>query len=193
VSALAGVIVLACPASVLAGGVTGSDVVSPANSTNAAGRAEAFSQTASASGTVDRLSAYLDGTSTAAQFVVRFYTDASSRPDRRLARCTVTSPRAGAWESCRVTAVSITGGRGYWAAILQPRCSTGTIKLRDCVERGGTDLARPLAVRTVCGSSPVSSLVLVSGIPLTKRSSIGFQMRISPRCMSVSGRGLGTR
>jgi PA14 domain len=136
VCALASVIVLACPASVLAGGFTGSNVVQPAIDTNVAGRAEAFSQTASASGTIDRLSFYLDGTSTASQVAVGLYSDASLSPGRRLGRCTVTRPRAGGWSSCGLAAVSITSGRRYWAAILQPTSSTGTIKFRDVLSVG---------------------------------------------------------
>lgn len=45
-------------------------------------------------------------------------------------------PRAGAWNSCRVTAVGVTSGRRYWAAILQPTRSTGVIRFRD-VPSGG--------------------------------------------------------
>jgi hypothetical protein len=159
VCALASVIVLACPASVPAGGFTGSNVIQPVIDTNPAGRAEAFSQTASQSGMVDRLSFYLDGTSTASEVVVGLYTDAGSRPDRRLARCTVTRPRAGAWSSCGIAVVSITGGRRYWAAILRPRSSTGTIRFRDVLSGGAP--------------SYVSTSASLGSLPRTYKAGLG--------------------
>lgn len=137
VCALASVAALACPALAQAGGFTGSGVIQPRIDTNSIGRADAFAQTASASGTIDRLSFYLDATSTASEVDVGLYTDASSRPGRRLASCTVIRPRAGAWNSCSVAAVGITSGRAYWGAILQPTRSTGAIRFRDVLS-GGT-------------------------------------------------------
>ena len=138
---LASVFFLTCPALALAGGFAGSDVIHPGIDTNSIGRAKAFAQTASASGTIDRLSFYLDGTSTASEVAVGLYTDASSRPGRRLASCTVRRPRAGAWNSCSVAAVDLTRGRAYWGAILQPTRSTGAIRFRDVLGGGARSYA----------------------------------------------------
>ena len=49
-------------------------------------------------------------------------------------------PRAGAWNSCRVTAVGVTSGRRYWAAILQPTRSTGVIRVPRCAQRRRPEL-----------------------------------------------------
>src|SRR4051794_8453742 len=101
---------------------------------NAAGRAQTYLATASASGAVDRLSVYLDRSSTASSVELGLY----SGQNARLARCVVNSPRANAWNRCTFSAASVTAGTVYWVAILQPSGTSGTIQYRSTQGSGRT-------------------------------------------------------
>jgi hypothetical protein len=96
---------------------------------NPAGAAEAFQYTAGASGTVNKLSVYIDAGSTATQVVVGLYgTAASGNPGALLAQGTIANPINGAWNAVTIPAVTITSGTKYWIAVLGP---SGTIQFRD--------------------------------------------------------------
>src|SRR3954454_23252467 len=123
--------VVGCPARASAGGFAGSDAIYPHTDKTAAGRARAFSQNPIAAGRISRLSVYLSRKSTASGVKLGLYSDARSRPGRRLAFCALTRPRGGRWNSCRVSPVIILRRTRYWAAVLQPRRSTGTLRFRD--------------------------------------------------------------
>src|ERR1700730_3509329 len=62
---------------------------------NAAGQAEAYQTTASASGTVTKLSVYVDTGSTATKLIAGVYGDAGGHPGTLLAQGSLTSPVAG--------------------------------------------------------------------------------------------------
>jgi hypothetical protein len=96
-----------------------------------AGMAEAFQYTATSSGTVGRLSVYIDGASTASRVVVGLYRNgATGHPDVLLGQGTITSPVKGAWNSVGVSPVAVTAGATYWIAVLGPS-GTGPVYFRD--------------------------------------------------------------
>ena len=75
------------PSSASVGGFVGSDAIQTGGDTSAAGTARAFIQNATAAGTINRLSVYLDARNTASQVTLGLYANSSSRPGRRLAFC----------------------------------------------------------------------------------------------------------
>src|SRR6476659_4699676 len=89
---------LAAPAaaSAAASPVVGSSSTASNVDSNAAGRAQSYRVKASASGSVSRLSVYLDRASTGSAVELGLY----SAQNARLARCVVSSPRADAWNRC---------------------------------------------------------------------------------------------
>ena len=98
---------------------------------NSAGQAEAFKTTATGTGSMNKLSFYLDATSAAASVTVGLYADNAGSPGSLLGQATLSSPAKGAWNSVTLaTPVSVTGGTAYWIALLGPT-GTGTIQFRD--------------------------------------------------------------
>jgi hypothetical protein len=117
----------------------GSASVGTAVDGNTAGRTQDYRVSASATEDVDRLSVYLDGSSTAKSVEIGLYQSASStRAGARLARCVVAAPVANAWNRCSITAVSVTKDTTYWLAILHPSGSAGTIRYRNRTGTGRT-------------------------------------------------------
>jgi hypothetical protein len=97
---------------------------------NAAGIAESFLYTATASGQVNTLSVYLDATSTATSVVLGLYANTlSDNPGTLLAQATITQPVAG-WNSVSIPSASITAGGKYWITILGP-LGGGVVRFRD--------------------------------------------------------------
>jgi len=115
----------------------GDQQIEPKTDLNAAGSAEAFRQVASETGTLTKLTVYVDPTSQATQLVAGIYTDSGGHPGLLLGQGTLASPAAGAWNDVSVPAVSITGGTAYWIAILSPD-GAGTLRFRDRCCGGGT-------------------------------------------------------
>ena len=101
---------------------------------NAAGLAEAFKTTASASGTLGKLTVYVDATSTATSLTAGLYADNGGHPGTLLAQGSINAPVAGTWNDVTVTSVQVTSGSNYWIALLAPNGSSGTLRFR---ERGG--------------------------------------------------------
>jgi hypothetical protein len=101
---------------------------------NTPGVAQAYPYTAGTAGTLSTLSAYIDSPNQASSVMIGLYSDAGGNPSTRLATCTFTAPKAGAWNSC-ATSAAVTAGTTYWLAILGPT-GTGTIAYRD--SPGGT-------------------------------------------------------
>jgi hypothetical protein len=99
---------------------------------NAAGHAEAFRATASASGTVTSLSVYVDSSSGGTSMVAGLYRDNGGTPGGLLAQGQLTHPAAG-WNTVTVPAVNVTGGGVYWIAVLGP-AGSGTLAFRDVVQ-----------------------------------------------------------
>jgi hypothetical protein len=134
---------------------------------NPAGMAEAFRFTASASGTADQLSIYLDSRNNASRVVVGLYTsNASNNPGTLLAQATISSPVSGAWNTVAIPATNITAGAAYWLAVLGPEGS-GTVQFRDLASGGArtqtssqknlTTLPATWSPGTTYANSPVSA------------------------------------
>jgi hypothetical protein len=105
---------------------------------NAAGVAEAFHFTASASGVLDHFSVYLDKTSKASRVVVGIYSGTATHPTALLTQAAVTAPATTVWNIASTTPVGLVSGQDYWITILAP-AGTGTVAFRDrCCGGGGT-------------------------------------------------------
>lgn len=125
----------------------GSDIA-----TNPAGQARDYQVTSDATGNVDQLSIYLDGSNTASRVELGLYTGHRAL----LGRCVISTPAADKWNRCTFTAVSVTQGTRYLLAVLEPLGSTGTIRYRST---GGV------------GRSYVSASTQLTQLPATWTSS----------------------
>lgn len=99
------------------------------------GQAEAFRSTATASGTIASLSAYLDPASAAGTVSVGLYSDSGGHPGTLLAQGTITHPVAGGWNTVLVAPTHLSSGTAYWLSLLAP-AGTGTIAFRDSASGG---------------------------------------------------------
>ena len=108
--------------------LVGSSTVQGSGDTSAAGIAEAFQYTAKSSGTVNTISLYVNAGGSATSIVVGIYANASGNPGTLLASATIGSPKAGAWNTVSIPAVSVTSGSVYWLAALAP---SGVLAIRD--------------------------------------------------------------
>jgi outer membrane protein assembly factor BamB len=152
---LAGVVAacaIALPASAQAATLVGTTTVQTGKDSNTAGRAEAFTTTASATGAVGQLSVYLDASSTASKVSIGLYANASGHPGALLTSGTVTTPHAGAWNSVDVASANVTSGTTYWLAVLGPTGSTGTVFFRD--KANGTGAAAETSSSSALASLP---------------------------------------
>ncbi len=100
-----------------AGVLLGDQNVESTLDSNAAGRAQAFPTTASASGLLSSLSMYVDPTSTASQIAIGLYSDAGGHPSSLLTQAVFT-PQAGVWNTASVPPVAVSLGTPYWIAVL---------------------------------------------------------------------------
>jgi hypothetical protein len=129
------------PAAADAATVGTTAVYAPATS-NAKGTAQIYRFPAQSSGTVDRLSVYLDGGSTASAVELGLYTRSASTAATRRAQCVIARPKADAWNRCSITAYAVTAGTRYWLALLQPAGSSGQLQYREAqVANGPTTYA----------------------------------------------------
>jgi hypothetical protein len=83
---------------------------------NQNGVAQVYRFTAQSSGTIDRVSVYLDGANTASAVELGLYTGSASTAVTRRARCVINSPQAGAWNRCSVTAYAVTADTPWYRA-----------------------------------------------------------------------------
>lgn len=95
---------------------------------NSPGTAEAFLTTATASGTADMISFYLDAKSSATQVVIGVYTDAGGHPGALLAQAATSQPTTGTWNTIALPNAVVTQGTNYWIAILG---TSGTVRFHD--------------------------------------------------------------
>src|SRR5262249_22773415 len=113
-----------CPPPVLVGDARIEPDVNPTS----AGIAEAYPSTAAATGTLTRLSVFVDQSSTATALVAGPYTSSGGHPATLLTQETLDAPAGGAWNTITVPAVPVTAGTTYWIAILGP---SGALAFRD--------------------------------------------------------------
>jgi cytochrome c peroxidase len=100
---------------------------------NAAGLAEAFrTAPADLTGSLGKITLYLDAGSEATQLVVGVYSHdpLTGKPGALLATGRTTAPLAGAWNTISVSSSSIEAGKRYWIALLSP-VGAGTVRFRD--------------------------------------------------------------
>jgi hypothetical protein len=95
-----------------------------------AGQAEATVSTASAAGTLAKVSVYVDATNASTKVLVGVYSDSGGHPGTLLAQGTLTAPVAGAWNDVAMSAASIASGTPYWIAVLSP-AGSGRVEFRD--------------------------------------------------------------
>src|ERR1700730_17070219 len=103
---------------------------------DAAGVAEAFRATAGATGTLGKVTIYVDASSTAPKLIVGVYADSAGHPGALLGQGSLLAPAPGAWNDVSLSGGSVTAGANYWIALLAP---SGTIQYRDrCCGGGGS-------------------------------------------------------
>jgi hypothetical protein len=130
--------------------LVGDKTIEAQRDNNPAGTAEAFQYTASASGTVSKLSIYIDSNNTATQVVVGLYSNVSGNsPGTLLTQATITNPTKGAWNTVAVPSATVTTGTSYWIAVLGP---VGTMQFRD---------------KAVGGKAQTSSQTNLTNLPAT--------------------------
>ena len=106
----------------------GTQTVAGSRDYDAAGQAEAFQVTATAGGTVSRLTVYVDSSTTASSLIAGIYADASGAPGALLTSGALNAPVSAAWNSVNLPPAAITAAGKYWIAILG---TGGTLRFRD--------------------------------------------------------------
>ena len=97
----------------------GSNTVQGSADNNPAGEAEAFQFTATASGTADTLTFYVDSGSAATGLNVGVYSGANGQPGSLLTDGSISSPKSAAWNTVSLGSnPTLTTGSPYWIAVL---------------------------------------------------------------------------
>ena len=109
----------------------GTTTVQPVADSVSAGSAEAFAATAGASGSVSRISVYVDVGNTAPTMVVGIYSDDNGHPGSLLAKGTRTGLTALGWNDVTVPRTALQSGQDYWIAVLG--LGNGDLRFRDGV------------------------------------------------------------
>jgi hypothetical protein len=100
---------------------------------DSAGSAEAFPVTASASGTMNSLTIYVNSGNAASQMVVGLYVDNGGHPGALLTQGTSSTLTSNTWATVTVTATNVTSGVKYWIALLG---LGGQLNVRDSNQSG---------------------------------------------------------
>lgn len=108
--------------------LVGSSTIQAHGDTDSAGLAEAFENTAAATGTVHSLYLYVNAGNSAPVIDVGLYSNVSGHAGTLLASGVINSPTVGAWNAVEVSPVAVSSGTTYWLAALAP---TGTLAVRD--------------------------------------------------------------
>jgi outer membrane protein assembly factor BamB len=122
------VALLSIPAHAATSVLLGDQAIESGIDSNAAGHAEAFRVTATATGTLSSLAVYVDSSSTATSVVAGVYANSGSHPGTLLAQGTVASPVGGTWNTISLPPAAVVSGTTYWIALLGP---VGTFRFRD--------------------------------------------------------------
>jgi outer membrane protein assembly factor BamB len=118
--------------------ILGDQNVETGHDSNAAGRAEAFRTTAAGSGTISKLTVYVDATSAATTLTAGLYANSGTRPGALLGQGTISSVTKAAFNDVAIPAVQVASGTTYWIAILSPT-GTGTLQFRDSLHTGASE------------------------------------------------------
>lgn len=104
--------------------IEGSSDGNPANS------AQAWSFTASASGSASSISFYVDSGNAASALQLGLYSSSNGAPGSLLGSASVSSPKAGAWNTATLSGgASVVSGTQYWLAVLST--AGGSVAFRD--------------------------------------------------------------
>jgi hypothetical protein len=107
----------------------GNSSVASLQDNDAAGLAEAFDFSASASGSAQSISVYVDSGSTASGLAVGLYADSSGHPGSLLASGSTSAPTAGQWNQVTLNSTpTLSSGTTYWLAVLG---TGGQLSFRD--------------------------------------------------------------
>ncbi len=116
--------------------LVGDTSVEPGVDRDAAGLAESFQYSATASGPVGSLAVYLDSSNAASGVVLGLYEDASGHPGSLLTHGSISRTAAG-WNTVSVPAAQVSAGARYWLALLAPAGGTA-VSFRDVTAGGGS-------------------------------------------------------
>jgi hypothetical protein len=107
----------------------GSQTIQNSADNNAAGSAEAFKYTATASGSAGSLKFYVNTGSAATGIKVGIYSDNGGHPGTLLTSGSITAPAAAAWNTATLSPnVSLVSGANYWIGFVG---TGGTLNYRD--------------------------------------------------------------
>ena len=96
----------------------GDSAIEPTADASDLGMPEANRFVASANGSVDTLSIYLDSTNSASTIALGLYADAGGVPGALVAQASRTGAPGGAWTSVTIPATALSAGQPYWIARL---------------------------------------------------------------------------
>jgi hypothetical protein len=96
----------------------GDQTVESSADNNSAGLAEAFPFSGHVDGTARSINLYLDSRNTAKTVMAAIYADRSGHPGSLLAGDTLSSPKAGAWNTLPISATTVSSSKSYWIAVL---------------------------------------------------------------------------
>jgi hypothetical protein len=142
----------------------GTNTVSSAADNNSSGVAEAFRVTATTSGSVSSLSAYVDAADQATTLVIGLYADAGGHPGSLLTQATATGISSSKWFTVSAPAASVAAGTTYWIAILG---TGGTLTFRDGTQSGCNSETSSQSTLTSLPSSWTTGTVWPNSCPLS--------------------------
>jgi hypothetical protein len=128
--------------------LVGDQTVEATSDSNSGGTAEAFRITATNTGTLNSLVAYVGSATTSSSVLVGLYASNGTHPGALLTSGTITNPTKNAWNTVTVSPVSVTAGTNYWIAILAPN-GGGTVGFRDKAGGGASETDSVLNLLTL--------------------------------------------
>ncbi|MEA2746550.1 MAG: hypothetical protein QOI41_693, partial [Myxococcales bacterium] len=97
----------------------GDTTVESADDTTSAGFVDSYQYTATSSGAVTSLNAYLPTTNASTSLQLGLYTEGANKPGTLLGSCSVGTVTNGAWNACTLASgVSVMAGTSYWIAAM---------------------------------------------------------------------------
>jgi hypothetical protein len=156
---------------------------------NSSGSAEAFIQTATATGSVAVASVYLDKSNTAKKVYIGLYSNSGGHPKSLLGSGTVATPVAGSWNTVAISpAVPVVANTSYHIAILG---TGGTVQFHDVAggahsESSGQSSLTALPATWTTGSSWPSGPLSAYGAGTGGGVGGGVQISISPSVATVN-------
>jgi hypothetical protein len=155
---------------------------------NSSGSAEAFIQTATATGSVAVASVYLDKSNTAKKVYIGLYSNSGGHPKSLLGSGTVATPVAGSWNTVAISpVVPVVANTSYHIAILG---TGGTVQFHDVAggahsESSGQSSLTALPATWTTGSSWPSGPLSAYGAGTGGGAGGGVQISISPSVATV--------